>query len=137
MAHASNEHSNRAHISRRTDVAWATVDDDRSPSRYTATTQLSAICYKLLRLLDCFWSEWQDLNLRPPRPERGALPDCATLRLKAGLIAPASLNASSREAMTAEPATRTLKANREAIEAAARSLASGGLVAFPPPTVHE
>src|SRR6266446_5006587 len=21
-----------------------------------------------------FWSEWQDLNLRPPRPERGALP---------------------------------------------------------------
>ena len=21
------------------------------------------------------WSEWQDLNLRPPRPERGALPD--------------------------------------------------------------
>ena len=27
-----------------------------------------------------FWSEWQDLNLRPPRPERGALPDCATLR---------------------------------------------------------
>jgi hypothetical protein len=27
------------------------------------------------------WSEWQDLNLRPPRPERGALPDHATLRL--------------------------------------------------------
>ena len=26
-----------------------------------------------------FWrlQEWQDLNLRPPRPERGALPDCA------------------------------------------------------------
>ena len=21
------------------------------------------------------WSEWQDSNLRPPRPERGALPD--------------------------------------------------------------
>jgi hypothetical protein len=20
------------------------------------------------------WSEWQDLNLRPPRPERGTLP---------------------------------------------------------------
>src|ERR1700745_1096127 len=32
------------------------------------------------------WSEWQDLNLRPPRPERGALPDCATLRLVGGLI---------------------------------------------------
>jgi hypothetical protein len=27
------------------------------------------------------WSEWQDLNLRPPRAERGALPGCATLRL--------------------------------------------------------
>lgn len=26
------------------------------------------------------WSEWQDSNLRPPRPERGALPGCATLR---------------------------------------------------------
>jgi SRSO17 transposase len=23
------------------------------------------------------WSEWQDLNLRPPRPERGALPTAA------------------------------------------------------------
>jgi heme-degrading monooxygenase HmoA len=35
-----------------------------------------------------FWSEWQDLNLRPPRPERGALPDCATLRYDwCGLIA--------------------------------------------------
>src|SRR3954466_7481798 len=22
------------------------------------------------------WSEWQDLNLRPPRPERGALSEC-------------------------------------------------------------
>jgi hypothetical protein len=22
-----------------------------------------------------YWSEWQDLNLRPPRPERGALSD--------------------------------------------------------------
>ncbi|HMF26695.1 MAG TPA: L-threonylcarbamoyladenylate synthase [Pseudolabrys sp.] len=38
--------------------------------------------------------------------------------------------------MTAEPATRTLKANREAIEAAARCLASGGLVAFPTETVY-
>ena len=28
-------------------------------------------------------SERQDLNLRPPRPERGALPDCATLRYQA------------------------------------------------------
>lgn len=27
------------------------------------------------------WSERQDLNLRPPHPQRGALPDCATFRL--------------------------------------------------------
>ena len=26
------------------------------------------------RLCGESWSEWQDLNLRPPRPERGALP---------------------------------------------------------------
>jgi len=38
--------------------------------------------------------------------------------------------------MTAEPATRTLKANQEAIGAAARCLASGGLVAFPTETVY-
>jgi hypothetical protein len=25
------------------------------------------------------WSEWQDLNLRPPRPERGALPEVSKL----------------------------------------------------------
>jgi hypothetical protein len=35
---------------------------------------------KYTDLSEFFWSEWQDLNLRPPRPERGALPDCATLR---------------------------------------------------------
>src|SRR6267154_3522149 len=28
------------------------------------------------------WSEWRDLNLRPPRPERGALPRWATLALR-------------------------------------------------------
>ena len=26
------------------------------------------------------WSEWQDLNLRPLRPQHSALPDCATFR---------------------------------------------------------
>src|SRR4029078_7858485 len=26
------------------------------------------------------WSEWGDLNSRPPAPEAGALPGCATLR---------------------------------------------------------
>ncbi len=39
-----------------------------------------------LKYLGKFWSEWQDLNLRPPRPERGALPDCATLRSTGGRL---------------------------------------------------
>jgi L-threonylcarbamoyladenylate synthase len=38
--------------------------------------------------------------------------------------------------MTAEPGTRVLKADREAIEAAARCLAAGGLAAFPTETVY-
>src|SRR5262249_36449414 len=38
--------------------------------------------------------------------------------------------------MTAEPGTRVLKADREAIKAAARCLAAGGLVAFPTETVY-
>jgi L-threonylcarbamoyladenylate synthase len=38
--------------------------------------------------------------------------------------------------MTAEPGTRVLKADREAIEAASRCLAAGGLVAFPTETVY-
>jgi len=54
----------------------------------------------------------------------------------AGLITPAPLNASLREAMTAEPGTRVLQADHEAIEAAARCLAAGGLVAFPTETVY-
>ena len=29
------------------------------------------------------WSEWKDSNLRPPAPEAGALPGCATLRFLA------------------------------------------------------
>ena len=29
-----------------------------------------------------FWSRWQDSNLRPLRPERSALPNCATSRNK-------------------------------------------------------
>ena len=38
--------------------------------------------------------------------------------------------------MTAHPGTRVLKADRTAIEAAARCLAAGGLVAFPTETVY-
>ena len=38
---------------------------------------LSDICRGRLLEASQGWSEWQDLNLRPPCPERGALPDCA------------------------------------------------------------
>jgi hypothetical protein len=31
-----------------------------------------------------YWSEWQDLNLRPPRPERGALLCGQSVRHRAG-----------------------------------------------------
>ena len=33
-----------------------------------------------LRVETLDWSRWEDLNLRPPRPERGALPNWATPR---------------------------------------------------------
>ncbi len=40
------------------------VDEPREtvPQSVPVNTLISAKC----------WSEWQDLNLRPPRPERGA-----------------------------------------------------------------
>jgi L-threonylcarbamoyladenylate synthase len=85
------------------------------------------------------------LNLRPPRPERGALPDCATLRLPEGRpynrVPPAPQAQVS--AMTAPPATRVIKAQATkdgavdtAAEPAARVLRAGGLVAFPTETVY-
>jgi L-threonylcarbamoyladenylate synthase len=87
------------------------------------------------------------LNLRPPRPERGALPDCATLRLKARLITRVGKGPQARSRskdMTAQPATPVLKIEPQAIvpdaaaavERAARTLAAGGLVAFPTETVY-
>jgi hypothetical protein len=42
------------------------------------------------------WSEWQDLNLRPPRPERRALPD----RYAPTLCHPANLASSPRNGPT-------------------------------------
>src|SRR5262249_274155 len=48
---------------------------DNCPGRDTAATPIS----EKFDFVGEAWSEWQDLNLRPPRPERGALPDCATL----------------------------------------------------------
>ena len=32
------------------------------------------------------WSEWGDSNSRPPAPEAGALPGCATLRMAEGVV---------------------------------------------------
>ena len=50
------------------------------------------------------WSEWQDSNLRPPAPEAGALPGCATLRA----LAEASYNvaAPARQGRGEGPAGR-------------------------------
>ena len=41
---------------------------------------------EVLYLEGLSWSEWSDSNTRPPRPERGALPDCATLRDQRGFV---------------------------------------------------
>src|SRR5262245_30131663 len=92
------------------------------------------------------WSEWQDLNLRPPRPERGALPDCATLRRKGALITRVRERPQAQRfpgiPMTAPPLTRVIEAGGTAADtaaaaaAAARTLAEGGLVAFPTETVY-
>ena len=55
-----------------------------APSRQRTTTACLADCRRTFRApylapQSIFvlrrWSEWQDLNLRPPRPERGARPD--------------------------------------------------------------
>src|SRR5712672_2156067 len=47
------------------------------------------------------WSEWQDLNLRPPRPERGALRDQSVypFRLPSPALSPDARN--DRDAATA------------------------------------
>ena len=94
------------------------------------------------------------MNLRPPRPERGALPGCATLRLEGrtyndGGLAPQaeslehfqakwpsgspSGNASQKFARI-----RAILQGRSGtpLRAAARCLAAGGLVAFPTETVY-
>ena len=41
---------------------------------------------KLNMMREALWSGRQDLNLRPPAPKAGALPDCATPRLPAGFV---------------------------------------------------
>src|SRR5262249_24269983 len=34
----------------------------------------STVCRPFCGFENTYWSEWQDLNLRPPRPERGTRP---------------------------------------------------------------
>jgi hypothetical protein len=46
------------------DARAACASDETVPQSVPVDVWISAKC----------WSEWQDLNLRPPRPERGALP---------------------------------------------------------------
>src|SRR5436853_950795 len=75
------------------------------------------------------------------RPERGALPDCATLRLtRKRDIYPAHsvFQAQHNLAMTSERkiATQVMQAGEFASACAARVLARGGLVAFPTETVY-
>ena len=38
------------------------------------------IKFRLTHLINNFWSEWRDLNPRPPGPKPDTLPSCATLR---------------------------------------------------------
>jgi len=55
----------------------------RQPVRHEVVTHVSGTFrYRCLRAVQAkCWSEWQDLNLRPPRPERGALPELKALQL--------------------------------------------------------
>ena len=53
----------------------------RSKSRSTERPQKNRHAWRLI-----FWSGRQDLNLRPLHPQRSALPDCATARLRKGEI---------------------------------------------------
>jgi hypothetical protein len=42
------------------------------PAPVPARGRYSSIRMEVINFSSDFWSEWQDLNLRPPRPERGA-----------------------------------------------------------------
>jgi hypothetical protein len=80
------------------------------------------------------WSERQDLNLRPPVPQTGALPGCATLRLAplclAGRhwstgLAVAAFSAGAKQANcsgSARPTHRLFRAVDETPDATARAM---------------
>jgi hypothetical protein len=48
---------------------------EQSPAKNSVKNSVKA------QKIEEVWSEWQDLNLRPPRPERGALPATLPFRL--------------------------------------------------------
>ena len=54
-----------------------------------------------------YWSEWQDLNLRPPRPERGVLPFGRFADRRAGVSPP--LRGSDNSEIPHLPSVRSFK----------------------------
>ena len=64
-------------LSRKSTLEQNTLQPLDNPVRPEVVTHvIGTFRYLCLRSGHLFsWSEWQDLNLRPPRPERGALPD--------------------------------------------------------------
>ena len=57
--------------------------------RYRTKPEITAVKRKsptlTSRAFSFIWSGWPDLNRRPPHPQCGALPDCATSRFKFNL----------------------------------------------------
>ena len=68
--------------------------DSKSGYQRTAGFSVASMIVVLLRQIDGLmlssydnWSEWQDLNLRPPRPERGA-PDLGRVSICINMVYP-------------------------------------------------
>ena len=51
-----------------------------SEAGFAKANRMSFLSKSLIYRDYIYWSEREDSNLRPPAPEAGALPDCATLR---------------------------------------------------------
>ena len=59
------------------------ADSNRRPTHYECValpTELKWRRLRVLRFCEACVSGWEDSNFRPPRPERGALTNCATPR---------------------------------------------------------
>ena len=64
--------SSYSQISRR-DVPWRVLQA-KSDSCADMRADLNQLLFNFPERSFKYWSEWQDLNLRPPRPERGSGP---------------------------------------------------------------